>query len=85
MLGIIRVGDKTTSGGSVISGSTEWILNGLGAARLGDPVKCSAHGLTVIAEGNPDVCDVGVPVAFNGHRCACGCALITSLPDVTAF
>lgn len=85
MKGIIRVGDKTSSGGSVISGSAEWILNGLGAARLGDPVQCSAHGPTVIAEGNPDVCDVGVPVAFNGHRCACGCALLTSLSDVTAL
>jgi uncharacterized Zn-binding protein involved in type VI secretion len=25
-----------------------------------------------------------VPVAFHGHRCACGCVLLTSLPEATA-
>ena len=86
MKGIIRKDDKTTGGGRVLAGSTEMIFSGMGAARLGDPVSCSipGHGPTVIAEGNPDFCDDGVPVAFDGHRCACGCLLLSSLPDVTA-
>ncbi|MCO6060481.1 PAAR domain-containing protein [Pseudomonas sp. MOB-449] len=87
MKGIIRIGDKTTGGGTVLAGSTDMIFSGLGAARLGDPVSCPlpGHGPTVIAEGHADFCNGGIPVAFHGHRCACGCLLLTSLPDVTAL
>ncbi|KFE52070.1 PAAR domain-containing protein [Pseudomonas syringae] len=86
MKGIIRIGDKTTSGGSVLSGSEVMKFFGIGVARVGDPVICPIpiHGPTVIAEGHPKFKDHGVPVAFNGHRCACGCALISSLPDAGA-
>ncbi|MNG14668.1 PAAR motif protein [compost metagenome] len=86
MKGIIRIGDKTTGGGTVLSGSVDMIFRGLGAARQGDLVDCpvSGHGRTVIAEGHPVFRDNGVPVAFHGHRCACGCALISSLPEAGA-
>jgi uncharacterized Zn-binding protein involved in type VI secretion len=84
MKGVIRIGDKTTSGGTVQSGSEKMIFEGLGVARVGDPVSCPAHGPTVVEEGNPSYEDNGAPVAFHGHRCACGCALITSLPEATA-
>lgn len=83
MKGIIRVGDKNTGGGSVLSGSTNMKFCGIGVARLGDPVSCptGGHGPTVIAEGHPTYKDNGVPVAFHGHRCVCGCTLISSLPQ----
>lgn len=86
MKGIIRVGDKTTSGGSVLSGSTHRKFHGIGVARIGDPVSCPipGHGPTVVSEGHQTFKDNGVPIAFHGHRCACGCALITSLPEATA-
>jgi len=86
MKGIIRINDKTTGGGTVLSGSTDMCFNGIGAARLGDPVSCPipGHGPTVIAEGHPTFKDNGVPLAFHGHRCACGCVLLTSLPEATA-
>ncbi|MBD9461245.1 PAAR domain-containing protein [Pseudomonas sp. PDM05] len=86
MKNIIRIGDKTTSGGTVLSGSTTMIFRGIGAARQGDLVSCPVpgHGQTVIAEGHPAFRDHGLPVAFDGHRCACGCALISSLPAVSA-
>lgn len=86
MKGIIRIGDKTTSGGTVLSGSTVMKFFDIGVARVGDPVICPIpiHGPTVIAEGHPTFKDNGVPVAFNGHLCACGCALISSLPDAGA-
>ncbi|MCU8820529.1 PAAR domain-containing protein [Klebsiella quasipneumoniae] len=56
---------------------------GIGVARLGDPVSCpiKGHGPTVIAEGHPTFSDHGIPVAFHGHRCACGCILLSSLPQ----
>ncbi|WP_286781721.1 PAAR domain-containing protein [Leclercia sp. UBA1284] len=83
MKGIIRVGDKNTGGGSVLSGSTNMKFCGIGVARLGDPVSCpiEGHGPTVIAEGHPTFKDNGLPVAFHGHRCACGCTLISGLPQ----
>ncbi|MGV8919992.1 MAG: PAAR domain-containing protein [Pseudomonas sp.] len=86
MQGIIRIGDKTTGGGAVLAGSTTMLFDGIGVARVGDPVLCAnpLHGLTVIAEGHPTFHDDGVSVAFNGHFCACGCALISSLPAATA-
>ncbi|AZE54576.1 hypothetical protein C4K03_2421 [Pseudomonas synxantha] len=86
MKNIIRIGDKTTSGGTVLSGSTVMTFRGIGAARQGDPVICPVpgHGRTVIAEGHPVFRDNDLPVAFHGHRCACGCALISSLPEASA-
>lgn len=83
MHGIIRIGDKTTSGGTVLSGSSAMIFSGIGVARQGDPVMCPVplHGLTVIAEGHPVFKDNSVPLAFAGHCCACGCVLISSLPE----
>jgi uncharacterized Zn-binding protein involved in type VI secretion len=86
MKGVIRIGDKTTGGGTVLSGSIDMIFRGSGAARRGDPVDCPVpgHGRTAIAEGHPTFNDQGVPVAFHGHCCACGCTLISSLPQASA-
>lgn len=84
MNGIIREGDKTTSDGKVLSGSRAMKFDGIGVARKGDPVECPAHGRTVIAEGHPTFKDNGIPVAFHGHRCACGCTLISSLLRASA-
>ncbi len=86
MRGVIRIGDKTTSGGTVLSGSSVMKFGGIGVAREGDPVMCPipGHGSTVIAEGHPAFKDNGVPVAFHGHRCVCGCTLISSLPAAGA-
>lgn len=83
---IIHIGDNTSSGGTVLTGSVDMIFRGSGAARQGDLVICPipGHGRTVIAEGHPGFRDSGVPVAFHGHRCACGCALISSLPEASA-
>ncbi|MNJ36895.1 PAAR motif protein [compost metagenome] len=86
MRGIIRIGDSTTGGGKVLAGSSGMCFGGIGVARQGDAVLCPipGHGRTVIAEGHPTFRDNGIPVAFHGHRCACGCALISSLPSATA-
>ena len=86
MKGVIRIGDKNISGGTVVSGSTTMKFHGIGVVRVGDPVICPipGHGRNVVAEGHPVFKDHGVPIAFHGHRCACGCALLTSLPEATA-
>lgn len=83
MLPIIRKGDKTTHGGSVMTASAVMIFGGINVARKGDIVSCPlpGHGPTVIIEGNPNYLDNGIPVAFHGHKCACGCTLISSFPQ----
>lgn len=86
MKGISRVGDKTSGGGRVLSGSTKMKFYGVGVARLYDTVDCpiKGHNPSYIAEGHPTITDNGVPVAFDGHRCSCGCTLISSLFNITA-
>ena len=65
----------------MLSGAVAMKFAGIGVAREGDPILCPipGHGCTVIAEGHPGFKDNGIPVAFDGHLCACGCALIFSL------
>lgn len=86
MKGIIRIGDKTTHGGEVLGGSTKMKFSGMGVARVGDNVSCpiEGHDPTTIVEGHPTFKDNDVAVAFHGHKCECGCTLITSLGKATA-
>ncbi|WP_081322864.1 PAAR domain-containing protein [Pseudomonas parafulva] len=83
---IIRIGDRATGGGIVLSGFSTMHFGGTGVAREGDPVSCpiSGHGRTVIAEGHSAFRDNGVSVAFGVHRCACGCVLVSSMPSAGA-
>lgn len=84
-VGIIRLGDSNTSGGEVISGSSTGSAFGRAFARLNDLVDCPGkypngrpHGVNKIVEGSPHFLYHGIPVALDGHRSECGCALITS-------
>lgn len=81
MKNIIRVVDKTTGGGTVLSGSVGMKFAGIGVTREGDPVLCPipGHGRRVNAEGHLAYKYNGIQVAFDGHSCACGCVLISSL------
>lgn len=73
----------------ITNATTPWCaLSGKAASEVidfpvafkGDKVSCpiQGHGPTTIVEGNPDYLDNGIPVAFHGHKCGCGCALISS-------
>jgi len=81
MPGIIRAGDTTSSGGKVLQGSSGVTFQGKKVSCLGDKVSCPAHGTTSIVEGDVGSKINGKPVALHGHRCGCGCTLITSLPN----
>lgn len=78
MPALIYVGDSTSHGGMVLTGSPHITLNGRAAARKGDRVSCPLCGDNLIAEGNPSICDAGQPMAFHGHKTACGATLIAS-------
>ena len=80
MKAIIRQGDTLQEyGGQVLDG--HYLCDGLSIACQGDAVRCNLHGLTEIAEGS-DLTQVDDrPVALHGHRCRCGCTLVSSMPD----
>ncbi|QBH96223.1 PAAR domain-containing protein [Limnobaculum zhutongyuii] len=82
--GIIRLGDRTTHGGNVITATSTMVMDGKKVALIGDLVDCpkSGHGVNPIIEGSSDWISDGKQVAVDGCRCACGCTLITSLPEV---
>ncbi|MBC9130440.1 PAAR domain-containing protein [Frischella sp. Ac13] len=83
MKGVIRLGDSTTHGGKVLSASSTLIVFNKGVARVGDMVTCpyKGHGVNPIIEGDPLFNDQGKPIAFHGHKTACGCKLISSLSN----
>lgn len=74
----ICVGDKTSHGGFVLTGSSQINIDGKSVARKYDLVSCPAHGLNNISEGDENHCDNGLAIALEGHRCACGAILISA-------
>lgn len=78
-LGVIRLGDATTHGGKVIRVAHHPEDMGKPIACMGDMTVCpKCKGTFPIVEGDADCTINGVPVAFDGHKTACGAALISS-------
>jgi uncharacterized Zn-binding protein involved in type VI secretion len=78
---VIVVGDKTSHGGVVISGTPETTIDGKPVARIGDKVTCPCNGhggVTVIVSGDPTWIVDGQPVARHGDKAACGATLLSS-------
>jgi uncharacterized Zn-binding protein involved in type VI secretion len=85
-LQIIVVGDRTSHGGRVVSGSETHTIDGKRIARLFDLVDCPQaypdgrpHGINKIVEAHPTFTIGDKRVALHGHRTECGCTLIGSL------
>lgn len=78
---VVRLGDPTTHGGQVVSASATRFINGKQVARMGDHATCPlpGHGIVTIIEGDPFWTDDGKPIALEGHKCSCGCSLISTL------
>ncbi|XZG71796.1 PAAR domain-containing protein [Chitinibacteraceae bacterium HSL-7] len=81
---VIRLGDPTNHGGTVVSATMPTDMFGKKVARLGDMVACPipGHGVCPIVEGDPTWIVDGKPVALEGHKTACGAALISTMPEV---
>lgn len=76
---IIRVGDKTTHGGTVMEGYSSYSIDGRAAAGLGHNVDCpKCNGAFPIIEGAPSFAVGDSLVALEGMKTACGAALIAS-------
>jgi len=76
---IIRLGDSTSHGGTVIEAFNQTDLNGKPMAGVGHKVTCPlCKGVFPIAEGSALLDVGGVPVALHGMKTACGASLIAS-------
>ena len=76
---IAVVGDRTTKGGYIITGSGPATCGGRSIALVGDLVtcpKCRSKGQ--IVEGAPNLTFHGKPAAYHGCRVACKCAPVGS-------
>jgi len=80
---IIRLGDKTSHGGTVVSATSHVTVGGIPVARVGDKCTCPkrGHNNCVIVEGDPNWTIDGIPVALEGHKISCGAVLIASAPN----
>lgn len=75
---LIVVGDRTTGGGSVITGTMQTDIDGKPVARLGDKATCPKHkGVFPIISGDHTLVIDGQPVARHGDSLACGCTLLS--------
>jgi uncharacterized Zn-binding protein involved in type VI secretion len=73
---LIRLGDKTSHGGTVIEASSHSDIAGVGIARLGDRTVCPMHGSAPIISGDSTLIVDSKPAARAGDRTACGATLI---------
>jgi len=64
--------DKGAHTGPITKGSTNVMIGGKPAARVGDPLTCSSHGTASIIEGSKSVFINGKPAARMGDKTNCG-------------
>ncbi|WP_269792429.1 PAAR domain-containing protein [Stenotrophomonas sp. Iso1] len=75
---LIVVGDCTTGGGNVITGTSQTNIEGKPVARVGDRATCPRHkGIFPIVSGDHTLLIDGQPVARHGDSLACGCTLLS--------
>lgn len=80
---LIRLGDKTSHGGTVLEASQESDSGGKAIARMGDKVSCPRCGNNAIASGDQTLLVDGKPAARHGDKTACGATLIASQQNTT--
>lgn len=76
---IVRLGDSSSHGGTVISSADRWTCEGKLIARKGDLHSCPipGHGVTSIVSGSSKFICEGDPVARTGDATGCGATLVS--------
>ncbi len=74
-----RLGDISSHGGTVITGSFTTLVNGRPVARMCDLHVCPipGHGVTPIVSGSFDTTTDGRPNARMGDMAGCGAVIVT--------
>ncbi len=75
----IVIGDPTSGGGKVITGSPFTDIDGKPVARVTDQATCPTHkGSFPIVDGDATTIIDGQPVAVHGSGLACGCTVLAA-------
>lgn len=74
---IVRLGDTSTHGGSVVSSASKSHAEGPLIARLGDILACPRHGPQPIVTASGDTITENSGTARHGDMAACGASLIS--------
>jgi uncharacterized Zn-binding protein involved in type VI secretion len=78
--GIIRIGDKTDHGGTVLAASSGTVVMGKPAALAGDMTQCPrCKGNFPIQPDGAGAKHQGKPYAYHGDITGCGAKLISSI------
>lgn len=83
---LARLGDRSSHGGTIITGASRTLVNGIPAARKGDLHSCpiQGHGVTPITTGSASVMIEGKPAARVGDMTGCGATISSGSPDAEA-
>lgn len=79
ILGSVCVGDKTSCGGTVVTGSPFSDVNGKAIARINDKIACKKN--CVIVTGNHTEIIDGAAMALHGSQTSAGCICISGNND----
>lgn len=75
----IRLGDKTSHGGTVIEADMTFVVFDKPVALVGHKVVCpKCKGTFPIVGGTPDMASMGMAVARHGDKTSCGATLLAS-------
>lgn len=78
--GVIRLGDKTSHGGTVISAQPAFKVLGKAVAVQGDLTVCpQCNGTFPIQTASSERHHNGQVVAYDGDKAACGARLLASI------
>jgi uncharacterized Zn-binding protein involved in type VI secretion len=84
MSAIVRLGDSSTHGGSIISTVINNIdCNGLNVAVVGSMLDCPIHGVNPIVSSPSKITASQNQLATVGSVCRCGAILNAGSPDVS--
>jgi uncharacterized Zn-binding protein involved in type VI secretion len=83
---VIVIGDPSSHGGHVITGSANMLLQGTGIARVGDMHSCpiTGHGITPIVSSPSIATANGEIIAVTGAVAGCGAVISGSHSGFTA-
>ncbi|TDR30677.1 PAAR domain-containing protein [Hydromonas duriensis] len=75
---VSRLGDTSDHGGTIITASPTFDVDGVHVARIGDILDCPEHGQNpIISSLVTDSLDEGQPLAHVGSKTACGATIVT--------
>ena len=81
---VVRLGDGSSHGGSMVSAGTTVLVNGVPMCVSGDSHSCPirGHGVTSVT-GTSSVSSGGKAVIKTGDTAGCGASVVSGSPNVT--